>query len=69
MPDIYQQPFPSLDLTFSQTVGEHFACGFRAFNLLNPLDRKTYDFGDPGQYNWLAFRTGRTFSLSFTYRI
>ena len=69
MPDIYQQPTPTLDVTVSQTFGERFAASFRAFNLINPLDRKSYDFGEPGEYLWLAYRTGRTFSLSFTYRI
>ena len=68
MPDIYQQPLPTFDLTCSQQLGEHFVLGFRGNNLFNPLDQKAYVF--QGElYNWLAFRAGRTFSLSLTYRI
>jgi TonB-dependent receptor len=68
MPDIYQQPLPTFDFTCSQQLGEHFTLGFRGINLLNPLDQKAYVF--QGElYNWLAFRAGRSFSLSLTYRI
>ena len=68
LPDIYQQPIPQLDFTANKNFGEHFSVGIKARNLLNPENRKTYLFNGE-YYNWLAFKTGRTFTLSLTYRI
>ncbi len=68
LPDIYQQPTPSLDFRMSQRIGEHFSLGIRARNLLNPVNRKTYLFNDQ-YYDWLSFTTGRSFRLSLAYSI
>jgi TonB-dependent receptor len=67
-PDIYQRPTPALDFNVSQRFGENFSLRFRARNLLNPLDRKTYTFQGV-DYNWLANTSGRTFSLSLSYTL
>lgn len=68
LPDIYQQPTPALDFLMTKQFGDHFAARFRATNLLNPVDRKTYSF--QGElYDWLAYTTGRNFSLTLSYRI
>jgi TonB-dependent receptor len=68
LPDIYQQPTPALDFLMTKQFGDHFAARFRATNLLNPINRKTYAFQDE-LYDWLAFTTGRNFSLTLSYRI
>jgi outer membrane receptor protein involved in Fe transport len=68
LPDIYQQPTPSLDFRMSQQLGEHFSLGIRARNLLNPLNRKTYLFNGE-LYDWLSFTTGRSFRISLAYTI
>ena len=67
-PDIYQRPTPALDFNLSQRIGDNFSIRFRARNLLNPLDRKTYTFQNV-DYNWLANTRGRTFSLSLSYSL
>ena len=67
-PDIYQQPTPTLDLSLSKGFGENVRLRFRARNLLNPVDRKTYFFNDV-HYNWLANTRGRTYSLTLSYSI
>ena len=68
LPDIYQQPTPSLDFRMSQQLGEHFSLGLRARNLLNPINRKTYLFNGE-LYDWLSFTTGRSFRISLAYTI
>ena len=67
-PDIYQRPTPQLDFNLSQRIGDNFSLRFRARNLLNPLDRKTYTFQGV-DYNWLANTLGRTYSISLSYAI
>jgi hypothetical protein len=41
---------------------------FRARNLLNPENRRTYRFHDQ-DFTFQSFRTGRVFSLGITYAI
>ena len=67
-PDIYQQPTPTLDFSLSKGFGNNIRLRFRARNLLNPVDRKTYLFNDV-YYNWLANTRGRTYSLTLSYTI
>ena len=67
-PDIYQRPTPQLDFNVSQRLGNNFSIRFRARNLLNPLDQKTYTFQGV-DYNWLANTRGRTYSLSLSYTL
>lgn len=67
-PDIYQQPTPALDVNLSKNFGERFSLRIRGRNLLNPMDRKTYEFNGV-EYNWLANSRGRTYTLSLSYNI
>ena len=68
LPDIYQQPTPTLDLTISKGITENMSLKFRGGNLINPINRKTYLYNNE-LYDWLSFRTGRNYSLSLTYSI
>ena len=68
LPDIYQQPTPTLDLTFSKGITENISLKFRGSNLINPINRKTYLYNNE-LYDWLSFRRGRNYSLSLTYSI
>jgi TonB-dependent receptor len=67
-PDIYQQPTPTLDVNLTKGFGENFKLRLRGQNLLNPLDRKTYEFNG-ASYNWLANSRGRTYSVTLSYSI
>jgi TonB-dependent receptor len=67
-PDIYDQPRSNLDLTVRKRLGEHFGVGFKARNLMDPAYRKSYEYKNE-LYDWQSYTVGRTFSLSFTYRI
>lgn len=68
LPDIYQQPTPSLDFLMTKQFGDHIAVRLRATNLLNPVDRKTYLFQDQ-LYDWLSNTAGRNYSITVSYRI
>lgn len=68
VPDIYQQPTPALDFTLSKRLGEHFKVGFKARNLLNPMNRKTYLYRGE-LYDWYSFDQGVTYSLSLSLQI
>ena len=39
LPDIYQQPTPTLDLTISKGITENMSLKFRGGNLINPINR------------------------------
>lgn len=67
-PDVYDQPRGNLDFTISKRLGERFSLGFKANNLLNPVYRQTYVFKDT-EYDFQRMTWGRTFSISFGYRI
>lgn len=68
VPDIYQQPMPALDFTISKSLGEFFTVGFKARNLLNPMNRKTYTYRDV-MYDWYSFDRGVTYSISLGLRL
>jgi hypothetical protein len=68
LPDIYQQPTPTLDVTLTKNIGDHFGLRLRARNLINPVNRKTYLFQGE-YYDWLANTAGRNFALTLSYRI
>jgi len=68
LPNVMQQPTPTLDFSLGKSIGDHVRVGFRARNLLNPRDRKTHLY-DGVHYDWNSFTRGRTYSLSVSYRI
>ena len=68
LPNVMQQPTPTLDFSCGKNLGEHFSIGFKARNILNPRDRRTHFFN--GQhYDWNSFTRGRTYSISLSYRV
>lgn len=67
-PDVYDQPRGNLDFTVSKRLGERFSLGIKANNLLNPVYRQTYVFKGT-EYDFQKMTWGRTFSLTFGYRI
>ena len=68
LPNVMQQPTPTLDLSIGKGWGEHFRVGFKARNLINPRNRQTHLFNGV-QYDWSSFTEGRTYSISLSYSI
>ncbi|MEQ9439944.1 MAG: TonB-dependent receptor [Cyclobacteriaceae bacterium] len=66
-PDVYDQPRPALNFTLSKQLGESYALGFKAENLLNPDYEQAYDFNNKPVYE--SYTLGRSFSLSISYSI
>lgn len=69
-PDIYQQPFNSLNLVANKTISKskRWVVSFKGTNLLNPVDKQTYTFKGV-EYTALSFTRGRVFELGITYRL
>ena len=68
LPNVMQQPTPTLDFSLGKMLGEHVRLGFKARNLINPRDRKTHLYNGV-HYDWNSFTQGRTYSLSVSYNI
>ncbi|NQX92897.1 MAG: TonB-dependent receptor, partial [Flavobacteriales bacterium] len=68
LPDIYQQPMPTLDFSINKIFKQRFQIGFRIQNILAPDNRKIYTYKDV-EYDWNTYNIGRTFSFSLGYRI
>ncbi len=66
-PDVYDQPRPLLNFTSRKRLGEKYAVGFRAENLLNPSIEQAYDFTDEPVFE--SFTRGVSFSLSVSYNL
>ncbi len=64
VPDVYEQPFHSLDLVFRQSLSLYLSFSFTAKNLLNPLVQTT--LGPERLDNNLveSYKKGRSFGLS-----
>lgn len=67
-PNVYERSRPQLDYTISQNISSRWSIRFRARNLFNPENRRTYRFHDQ-DFTFQSFRTGRVFSLGITYAI
>lgn len=67
-PDIYEQPRPQLDFSFSKGFGENIGVKLSAQNLLNPDFRTFMEFRG-NKFDITRFRTGRVFSVKLTYSI
>jgi len=67
-PDIYEQPRPQLDFSFSKGFGQNIGVKVSAQNLLNPDNRTFMEFKG-NRYDITRFRTGRVFSVKLTYSI
>jgi TonB-dependent receptor len=68
LPNVMQQPTPTLDLSLGKGWGDHFRIGFKARNLINPRNRMTHLFNGV-MYDWSSFTRGRTYSVSLSYSI
>jgi len=68
VPDVYEQSRPTLDFVVEKGIGERFSLGFKAQNLINPSNYKTYDFNGTS-YDFERFTVGRTYSLSLKYAL
>lgn len=67
-PDIYEQPFHSLNFTANKTLGEKWVLTFKAKNILNGVYKQTYTFNDR-EYIYRSFTRGSIFELGIKYQI
>jgi outer membrane receptor protein involved in Fe transport len=66
LPDIYEQPAPSLDFNLTQSFADNWKFTFRGKNLLNPLFQQTLSFNG-SERTYLAYTKGWDLSLSLAY--
>ncbi|MCF3651862.1 TonB-dependent receptor [Synoicihabitans lomoniglobus] len=66
LPDVYEQPAPSLNFVLSQSLGYRWKMKFSAKNLLNPDREKLIDLAS-GPLVYSRYQSGRSLSLSFSY--
>jgi len=66
LPDIYEQPAPSLDFNLTQEFADHWAFTFRGKNLLNPVFRQTITY-QGSEVDYLAYTKGYDVSLGLKY--
>ncbi len=67
-PDIFEQPFASLDFTMSKKFGDHISLKFKLNNILDEIHEQLYIFGDK-TYTYRSYSSGRKFSIGFSYLI
>jgi len=67
-PDIYEQPRPQLDFTFSKSLTDRVGIKVSASNLLNPDYQTTMEYQGQ-EYIITNFRRGAQFGLSLKYSI
>ena len=65
-PDIYAQPFHSLNFVANKAVGKHFVVGMKMKNLLNQRYSELYTFKER-VYIYRQFKPGMLFELSLKY--
>jgi TonB-dependent receptor len=66
LPDIYEQPAPSLDFNLTQTFADNWKFTFRGKNLLNPLFQQTLTYNGVEE-TYLSYTKGWDLSLSMAY--
>jgi TonB-dependent receptor len=66
LPDIYEQPAPSLDFNLTQEFADHWSFTFRGKNLLNPIFRQTITY-QGSEVDYLAYTKGYDVSLGLKY--
>jgi len=66
LPDVYEQPAPSLDFNLTQTFADNWKFTFRGKNLLNPLFQQTVTFNGV-EKTYLSYTKGWDLSLSMAY--
>lgn len=66
LPDIYEQPFESLDLFYSQQLSERWSLKFSARNLINSVKETTLTHRGT-DFIYESYRRGRSFGISLAY--
>ena len=66
LPDIYEQPAPTLDFNLTQSFADQWKMTFRGKNLLNPIVRQTITYAGV-EYDYLSYTKGFDLSLSMSY--
>ena len=66
LPDIYEQPAPSLDFNLTQGITDNWRITFRAKNLLNPIIQRTQTFNGT-EYTYQSYTKGWDVSLNASY--
>ncbi len=66
-PDIYGQPFNSLNFNLKKKLKRNFILSFKAKNLLNAVYKETYTFRDT-EYVYRKYQTGSTFEVGISYK-
>jgi len=67
-PDIYEQPYNSLNFIVSKTISKYFILSFKATNLLNPNYKQTYTYNDK-EYISRQYTKGRVFEIGIKYAV
>ncbi len=67
-PDIYRQPFNSLNVILKKRLNKSFVLSFKAQNLLNAAFKETYTFLGK-EYDYRKYRTGSTFEVGISYKL
>lgn len=68
LPDIYEQPRPTLDLVIGQKIGKRFNLTLKGRNLLNPATKLSHEFEDK-EFIFSSYKTGASYSLGLSYKI
>ncbi|NCW26811.1 MAG: hypothetical protein EBV83_00680 [Verrucomicrobia bacterium] len=66
LPDIYEQPAPSLDFNLTQGLTDNWKITFRGKNLLNPVFQRTQNFQGT-EYTYSSYTKGWDLSLNAAY--
>jgi TonB-dependent receptor len=66
IPDIYEQPAPSLDFNLTQGITDNWRLTFRGKNLLNPLIQRTQTFNGE-EFTFQSYTKGWDISLNAAY--
>jgi TonB-dependent receptor len=67
-PDVYEQPFPLLNLRLAKQFADHFQLSFTAKNILDSINKKTLDFNGK-EYIAEAYSVGTTLGIGLSYSI
>jgi outer membrane receptor protein involved in Fe transport len=66
LPDLYEQPAPSLDFNLTQSFAEQWSLTFRGKNLLNPIFRQTMTYAGQ-EVTYYAYTKGFDLSMTVNY--
>lgn len=67
-PDVYIEPYPTLDFNISKSIGEKIEIKIKVSNILNSYHELTYNYiGE--DYYFRRYGYGRSFGIGFTYNI